>query len=131
MTPTNDNATAGRFDPLWSLEEMMECPEGQYVRASDYAELQARLAKAEAALHDEAILHEATAQQRDRAYVKLNAALSREKEAKAEGIRAAYDAVVAMEWTGDGDDVCDMLRALAQSGGDDPAQGKTTQGDEQ
>lgn len=48
MTPTNDNTTAGRFDLLWSLEEMLECPEGQYVRASDYAALQDRVAELEA-----------------------------------------------------------------------------------
>lgn len=137
MTPTNDNTTAG--DPKawrvrvqsddteeWSLlpagggadyldRKGLEC---QPLYGSDaITALQARVAEVEA--ERDAAIDAGNLVMRH-----LQAALSREKEAKAEGIRAAYDAVVAMEWTGDGDDVCDMLRALAQSGGADPAQGK-------
>ncbi|WP_435170735.1 hypothetical protein [Falsirhodobacter sp. 1013] len=141
MTPTNDNATAGRFDPLWSMEEMLECPEGQYVRASDYAALQARVAEMEAE-RDAArkyaaevrIRENAAEDARITAVDALSAALSREKEAKAEGMRAAAEiadsaCVGSFDWKGEcGCSACeaaDSIRAaLAQSGGANPAQGK-------
>ncbi|MDH2328747.1 hypothetical protein QCN27_17995 [Cereibacter sp. SYSU M97828] len=44
----NENATSGRFDPLWSFHEMLECSEGAYVRTSDHEALQAKLAEVEA-----------------------------------------------------------------------------------
>lgn len=148
MIPTNnkknDNATAGlveRYD-AWCEQErrsysgyMTEDPEGDWVRFTDYTDLQARVAEVEAELALHRVLLVSATERSEQFEDERDAALSREKEAKAEGMREAAEIAKRCQVFNEADGFDDtsvgcaevyeaILLALAQSGGADPAQGK-------